>query len=206
MVAVRHGETVWNLDGRQQGHLHSELTPLGVRQAQAMAEGLAGEHFDALYSSDLGRAMQTAQILAERLELDVRAEPGLRERHLGMLQGLTMAEFRERYPEHYARLRSADADYVIPEGESARQRHRRCVRCAAEIAGRHPGGKVLVIAHGGVLNSFFRHALGLAVAGPRRFCLYNGSINRFRIEDGEWSLVSWGETHHLRGIGTRDDW
>ncbi|KPK62455.1 MAG: hypothetical protein AMK73_06075 [Planctomycetes bacterium SM23_32] len=206
LVVVRHGETVWNSDGRQQGQLDGELSPLGVRQAEAVAGALAGGQFDALYSSDLGRAVQTAEVIARRLGLAVQTDARLRERHLGMLQGMTMADFEREHPGHYARFRSADPDYAIPGGESVRQRHGRHVAAAAEIARRHPGGRVVVVAHGGVLNSLIRHALGLPMAGPRRYSLYNGSINVFCVADGEWRLARWGDTHHLEGLGTLDDW
>ncbi|MFO8007649.1 MAG: histidine phosphatase family protein [Candidatus Brocadiia bacterium] len=206
VTVVRHGETVWNVQGKQQGHLDSDLTALGVRQAGAAADALAGEGFDAFYSSDLERAMQTARIIAERLDMEVRPEAGLRERHLGILQGLTMAQFEEEQPEHYARFRSREPDYVIPEGESIRQRYERSVQAAEAIARRHPGRRVLVVTHGGVLASFFRHALGLSLTEPRRFSLYNAAINRFSVADGQWRLESWGLTEHLRGLGTIDDW
>ncbi len=206
LTVVRHGETLWNVQGKQQGHLDSDLTPLGVRQAQAVAGALAHESFQAFYSSDLERAMQTARIIAEPLGMEVRPEAGLRERHLGVLQGLTMVEFEQAHPEHYARFRSRDPDYVIPEGESIRQRYERAVKTASAIARRHAGGHMLVVTHGGMLASFFRHALGLGLAEPRRFSLCNAAINRFSVLDGRWKLECWGLTEHLRGPGTIDDW
>ncbi len=79
------------------------------------------------------------------------------------------------------------------------------MECAEEIALNHPGDNILIVTHGGVLQGLFRHALGLPLAGPRRFSLFNAGIHRFAVAGGEWRLVSWGETWHLRGPGTEDD-
>ncbi len=207
LIVIRHGETIWNLDGRQQGHLDSPLTELGVRQAEAAAMALAEEaRCRALYSSDLGRAKQTADTIGRAIGLPVVTDAGLRERHLGVIQGRTMAEFEREEPEAHAHFRSGGADYVIPGGESARQRHERSVACAEEIARRHPGERVVIVTHGGPLGSLMRHAVGLPPAGPRRFSLFNASINRFSVDDGQWRLLTWGDTRHLRGLGARDDW
>lgn len=206
LVVVRHGETVWNLEGRQQGHLDSPLTALGVRQSEPVASALAGSALDAVYASDLRRAVQSADVIAGALALPVVTDPRLRERNLGVLESRTIAEFQREQPEVYRLFRSDDPDYVIPGGESARQRHVRCVACADEIARKHAGRAVLIVAHGGVLSSFMRHALRLSLSGPRRFSLFNGSINVFSVRDGEWRLVSWGDTRHLKGLGTLDDW
>ncbi|NLX06128.1 MAG: histidine phosphatase family protein [Phycisphaerae bacterium] len=207
VFAVRHGETEWNLAGKQQGHLDSPLTPLGVRQARAVAEALRNRGIEAIHASDLGRAVQTARIVGEVLTLEPILDARLRERHLGIMQTLTMAEFRQRFPEEYERFRSGDPDYVLPDGESSRQRDERTAACAAEIAARHRGRTVAVIAHGGTIQSLFRHALGLPAGGPRRFSLYNGAVNRFGVRDGRWTLELWGDTGHLEkaGLATLDD-
>ncbi len=206
LIVVRHGETVWNEIGKQQGWLDTELSELGRAQAQAIADSLTGEHFDALYSSDLGRAMQTAEIIGERLGLEILTDTRLRERNLGIMQGLTMAEFEQKYPEKYAQFRGGDPDYVIPDGESVRQRYERNITCAEELARHHGGQRLLVVAHGGILNSFFRHAVGMDLTAPRHFSLYNASINTFTLTDGQWRLDRWGDTHHLKHLGTKDDW
>jgi probable phosphoglycerate mutase len=139
LTVVRHGETVWNRIGRQQGWLDTELTELGRAQAKAIAGALAGREFDAIYSSDLGRAMRTAEIIAAVLGMEVVPSSGLRERNLGILQALTMAEFRQKHPGEYERFASGEADYRLPGGESIRDRYDRHVACAQELAARHPG-------------------------------------------------------------------
>ena len=155
LFSVRHGETEWNLVGRQQGHLDSPLTEAGVAQANALAEGLSTRGIEVMYSSDLGRAMRTAEIIAARLALPVRADERLRERHLGSMQGMTKAEFQRENPNEFAAFDSGDPDYQLPGGESARQRYERCVLCGAELASRHPGQRILVVVHGGVLSLKF---------------------------------------------------
>lgn len=206
LIIVRHGETVWNALGRQQGHLDSPLSPLGIRQAEAIAERLSTERFDALYTSDLGRAHATAQRIAARTGREVIVDKGLRERNLGIFQALTMEEVAARYPEEYARFKSGDPDYRIPRGESARERHERIVAAVGKIVSRHAGGRIVIVAHGGVLQSLFRHAVGLPLSAPRTFKLFNASLNTFFVENGSWKLGAWGDTNHLRAIGTQDDW
>jgi 2,3-bisphosphoglycerate-dependent phosphoglycerate mutase len=191
--------------GRQQGHLNSPLTANGIKQAQLLAGGLAKKHIDILYSSDLGRAMQTAEFVANRLSLDIHADARLREGHLGIMQGLTRREFEERYPEEAARFNVRDAEYVLPGGESLSQLFNRHIGCAEEIVRNHPGKSVLIVGHGGVLRSFFHKATHAPLGGPRRFSLYNASINAFLISDGEWNLATWGEIAHLKDLKALDD-
>lgn len=205
MTLVRHGETEWNLSGRQQGHLDSPLTPRGLAQARAVAAGLDGTTFTALYSSDLGRALTTARVIGERLGLPVRSERCLRERHLGILQGQSKEEFRERQPAAAAELASGNPDFVLPGGESARGRYERVVGCLAGMALRHTGGELLVVCHGGGLDSVFRRALALPLEQPRRFSLMNGSINVVEIDGDEWRVTTWGSVAHLGAVAALDD-
>lgn len=185
--------------------MDSALTDLGIRQAHALAEGLADREIDAIYSSDLGRALHTAEIIAARLKLPIATDERLRERDLGALQGLTYREFQEKDPAEFARFESGGETYAIPEGESPRQQYDRCLACCNEIASRHQGDRVLLVSHGGVLSMMMRHTLGLGLSEARRFSLYNAAINRFSVAGGIWHLDTWGETTHLRGMTTLDD-
>ena len=119
--------------------------------------------------------------------------------------GMTKAEFRDRFPKECTRFDSGEPDYRLPGGESARQRYERCVAYCVELATHHSGGRILVVAHGGVLNSLFYHTLGLALTEPRRFALFNAAINRFSVSGEVWRLDTWGETSHLKGMTTLDD-
>jgi len=206
LFAVRHGETEWNLVEKQQGHLDSPLTDRGIRQAGFLADALVNRHIDILFSSDLGRALQTAEIIAEKLSLPVHPDSRLRERHLGIMQGLTGREFAGRYPDEALRFSSGDPDYVLPGGgESARQLFDRCIQCAEDLALRHAGKIILIVGHGGTLSSFFRKATSTPLGGPRRFSLFNACINSFGISNGQWRLDTWGEIGHLKDLNALDD-
>ena len=192
LYAVRHGETEWNCKGKQQGYLDSPLTEFGFQQAQTLADGLSGKGIEVLYSSVLGRAMQTAHIIGRRLGLAVNAEKHFRERHLGVMEGLSMLEFRNKYPDEWAFFSSGDPDYALPDGESAKQFYDRCVNRCIELTEYHAGQRILVVTHGGVLKSFFYHALCIPLIHPRRFSLFNAAINCFVVSKDQWRLETWG--------------
>jgi probable phosphoglycerate mutase len=205
LVLVRHGESRWNTEGRWQGHLDSDLSETGLAQAEAVAGRLARERFDAIYTSDLGRAAQTAEAIARAIGLEVVPDPRLRERHLGIFQGLTWDQIKAQHPNDARAYKDGGPDYVVPGGESARQRHSRIAACVTEIAARHAGRRIVVVSHAGALQTMMREALAIPLESPRRFRLWNASINRFRYEDGAWTLDSWGETSHLAATRTMDD-
>lgn len=204
LIIVRHGQTQWNLKLIRQGHLDSPLTEKGVAQARALGERLARESFTALYSSDLGRALQTAQMIAEATGHKIVTDARLRERHLGIFQGLNGDEIREKYPEEYRLHRTVGPTYIIPDGESVEQQVARNVEYLKEIAERHLGEKIVVVTHGGVLSGLFRHTFSIPFTVPRRFEFTNASLNVFNYEDGNWFLQTWGDISHLGSVGTVD--
>ncbi|HWQ08483.1 MAG TPA: histidine phosphatase family protein [Holophaga sp.] len=206
VLVIRHGETVWNALGRQQGQLDTELNARGVAQAECLARALAERRIHALVSSDLGRARQTAGIIARGLGLEPVLDARLREQHLGILQGRTIAAFRQEHPEAYRRFRGHDIDWALPGGESLRQLDARVSACLDDLASRHTGETLAVVTHGGVLNRIFRRVCGLGPEVPRAFSLLNASLNEFSAVDGRWKLEHWGDVHHLRDLGSDDDW
>lgn len=205
VIAIRHGETEWNTQAREMGQLDSPLTPLGIRQGRAIARRLARLPFGPLYSSDLGRAVRTAEIIASSCGKTVVIDRGLRERHMGIFQGLTVAEMRERFPKERQDYERIGFDYVIPGGESARQRLDRSVRVLTAIAERHPKDTVVAVTHGGFLMGFFETVLGMASGNGWRFKRHNGSYSAFEYVDGLWSLEVWNDVSHLDGADTLDD-
>ena len=192
-TVVRHGETEWNLQGLHQGILDSPLTARGVEQAQYVAGMLQKFSFDRLYSSDLGRAVQTTQIIAAAVKLGPTYDQRLRERNLGDLAGLTIEQFQAANPEACAQYIKRDPDYIIPGGESAAQAYARSMACFEEIVQKHPGESILVITHGFILEYLLRHSLGIPLGQKIRFSLKNCGINRFVKIDDQWMLDTWGE-------------
>jgi probable phosphoglycerate mutase len=201
LIIVRHGETAWNLEGRYQGHADSSLTETGISQAHLLSERFAREPFSTLYSSDLGRARETAQIIATRTGRELRLDTRLRERGLGVMQGLRRIEFQQRMPDDYTRFASGDWDYAPAKGESSRLSVQRFIEALTEIATNHTGQTIGVITHGGVLGNFLRVVIGVGSEEPRRFKRFNGSWNVFSFEGGRWLLDTWGDVSHLSDSG-----
>ena len=204
LVVIRHGETEWNIQNRFQGHLDSKLTLPGIKQAEAIADILKGEAYDVIYSSDLERAKHTAEIIARKLNMRVSTEKDLREINLGVMQGLKKDEFIIKYPEVISNYH-ADPEYVIPGGESKLQLYNRVTGILAKIIRKHKYHNILLVAHGGVLDCIIRHTFGIPLNKKRNFSLFNASINRFTVGNGEWKLESWGETSHISDIPVTDD-
>ena len=143
---MRHGETDWNAEGRLQGHTDRPLNAYGRRQATELAQRLAGEGADAIYTSDLARATETAQILGARLGLTVVVDPDLREKNWGTWEGLTGDE----------------RVHVEFEGESTEEHRDRVMAAVRRIAARHPDQRVVVVTHGGSLRRIQAAVNGVA--------------------------------------------
>jgi probable phosphoglycerate mutase len=202
ILAIRHGETAWNVDTRLQGHLDIPLNEVGLRQAQHLAQALLQrETIDAIYASDLSRAHTTAQAIAKALGLTVKMHPGLRERHFGAFQGRTYAEIETELPEHAWHWRKRTPDWTPPEGgESLITLRERIVATVDELAAQHPGQQVVMVAHGGVLDILYRAATHLELQAPRTWQLTNTSVNRLLWTPQGLSLVGWGDTTHLDAL------
>jgi probable phosphoglycerate mutase len=204
ILLIRHGETEWNRSGRVQGWRDSALSEAGVAQAQALAARLADEAVERLVSSDLGRARATAAPIAARLGLAVALDPGLRERNYGMLEGRTYPEIARDHPEVYANITRRDPAFVIPHGESGAAFAARVLGALGRIAGAHPGLRVAVVTHGGVLGVLYRHVMQVTPDAERNYALANASINRIRFGAGGWSIERWGDVAHL-ALDAADD-
>ena len=198
IIAVRHGETAWNVDARIQGQLDIQLNDTGRWQAQRVGRALAGEALAAVYSSDLGRAHETARCIAEAVRIDVVAHPGLRERRFGMFEGKTFDEIQQAWPDHAQNWRKRIPEWEPPEGgESLVRLRERVTRTVSDLAARHRGEQIAVVAHGGVLDTLYRVATGQEVNSPRTWQLPNGAINRLLWTPEGFTLVGWSDTHHL---------
>ena len=204
-IVVRHGETAWNAEGRIQGHLDSPLNEEGLAQALLLADRLAREHFSHLYSSDLGRALRTAQPIADRSGRRVIPAPGLRERHLGVFQGLTGIDCERMHFAEYARFQSRDPEHAVPGGESVSEVYQRVRSEFIGLASRHSGQRVVVVTHGGVLDALYRFVTATPLNRPRDFPIFNASINVVRLTDARWSVERWGDISHLTRDAALDD-
>jgi probable phosphoglycerate mutase len=197
LCIVRHGETDWNAAKRLQGQVDIPLNDVGQAQAAATAAGLAGQRFDAIYSSDLLRAWQTAQPIAAVLGLGVNAAPGLRERHYGRMQGLTSADARQRFPDLSAAYAARDPQHDLEGGETLARFAERVARTIADLAAAHAGQTLLLVAHGGVLDIVYRIAAACELTVPRDFPIPNAGVNWIEYRDGTWRVLAWGEKGHL---------
>lgn len=200
LLFLRHGETAWNLDGRYQGHEDSALTAEGEAQADAAGRWL-DEHepmIDVAYSSDLGRAVETARRVMARRGLAVGLDARLRERHMGRLQGRRLDDPDPVLAASRAAYRSGDLDARPEGGESMREVTARVEAFVEEIARRHAGQTALVVTHGGWLALLLRHALSLPPEAERRFVVLNASLQELRHDGERLWLWSWGQTLHLR--------
>lgn len=210
VLFIRHGETDWNRIKRIQGHIDIPLAQTGIEQARRLGERLANEahdgaRLDAIYSSDLQRAQQTARPAAQALGLEPRLVEGLRERAYGVFQGHDSQEIARLYPDDYARWQTRDPGFAPQGAESVRVFYHRVVHAVAEIVAAHPGGRIACVTHGGVLDCIYRYARGLALDAPRDYPLLNTSINTVRFaDDGTAEVLDWADVAHLGGASDDD--
>ena len=197
IVAIRHGETAWNVDTRIQGHLDIPLNTTGLWQADQVARALADEPITAIYTSDLKRAHATAQAVARSTGAPLTTHTGLRERSFGHFQGRTFAEIEAELPEDAHRWRKRDPHYAPEGGESLNSLRTRIDNTVHRLAARHPGELVVLVAHGGVLDVIYRLATGQEIQAPRTWQLANAAINRLLWTPQGLSLVGWADTQHL---------
>jgi len=197
IIAIRHGETAWNVDTRIQGHLDIPLNDTGLWQARQVGRALAGEPVAAVYTSDLQRARVTAQAVADSTGAPLVLAPGLRERSFGQLQGRTFAEIEAQLPEEARRWRQRDPHFEPEGGESLIVFRERVTRITDQLVQRHPGELVVLVAHGGVLDVLYRAATGQELQAPRTWKITNAAINRLLWTESGLTLVGWADTQHL---------
>jgi probable phosphoglycerate mutase len=201
ILLIRHGETDWNAARRLQGHLDIPLNEEGMRQAAALGAALSDEPLDAIYASDLSRALVTATPLAEARGMRVQTDVRLRERCYGAFEGLLYGEIGARYPDAWRAFRARDADARFPEGdrpsETLREFSARSVQAVTSIAAKHVGQRIAIVAHGGVLECVYRVANNIGLVAPRDFEIRNASINRLRWDGIGLTVLHWSDTSYL---------
>lgn len=205
---IRHGQSAGNAEGRFGGHSATPLSDLGKQQADLTAKLLSKEKIAAIYSSDLLRAMQTAEPLASALDLEVKASTDFRERHVGVLEGLTFNEAREQYPRDYYALINREVGHVITEGESYRQLLTRTTAALDKILKEHRGKKVVIYAHTGTICFTTLHILGAIhrkTFSTPWLVTSNCGINRFEFRGRRnVRLLSINDTRHLSQISVNE--
>ena len=186
LIVIRHGETNWNAAGRVQGFLDAPLNERGLKQARWLGNRLAGEPMHAIYSSDLARTRGTAAPLARRKRMAVRTDVRLREWNLGVFENLTIPEARLACEEGYHAYRQRRPDFVIPGGESLRGFAARCLAGVEAIVAGHPGERVVVVTHGGVLLNMMLRARDVPIHEPVFYAIPNVARIDFRFghQDG----------------------
>ncbi|KQV53621.1 phosphoglycerate mutase [Pelomonas sp. Root1217] len=204
LILIRHGETAWNRATRIQGHTDIPLSPLGLAQAQRLADALADEPLAAIYSSDLSRARQTAEAVAGAQGLAIHFDAALRERAFGRFEGLSWEEIDRGYPDDAARWRRREPDFAVGGGESLTVFSARCVAAVRRAASAHPGQSIALVAHGGVLDCLYRAATQSALDAPRSWQLGNATINRLLATAEGFTLVGWNDDRHLAGLSADD--
>ncbi len=201
ILAIRHGETAWNVDTRIQGQLDIALNDTGLWQAERVGLALSEEDIHAVYSSDLGRAFQTAQAIAHAptraRPVSLTPTPALRERHFGHLQGQTWAAIEADWPADAKLWRSRDPHWSPQGGESLLVLRERIARCVDALASQHRGEHIVLVAHGGVMDVLYRLATQQDIQAPRTWHLGNAAINRLLWTPQGLSLVGWGDVSHF---------
>lgn len=187
ILLARHGETDWNAVGRWQGHTDRSLTELGRRQAAELAERLADVELDAVYSSDLLRAVETAEPVAKRLGLPLQTLPELREVDVGTWAGLTRDEVAERFPDGFRRWSEWQTGWE--DGETYDEMGERVVGAILRLAGEHPGERILVVSHGGAIRALHAAAAGIDIATFRQLrpVVENARVTAILVENGRLS-------------------
>jgi len=208
LYLIRHGQSAGNAEGRFGGHGPTPLSDLGRRQAEMTANILAKEGIAAIYSSDLQRAVETAEPLAKLLDLPIHQSPAFRERHVGVLEGLTFDESKAAYPKDYYALVNRNIHHVITKGESYRHLLRRITLKVNEVIRAHQGERVAIYSHTGAICFLTLQLLGAIHHGTRQtpwLITSNCGINRFEIRNrSNIRVLAINDTRHLAAITGND--
>ena len=204
VLLIRHGQSEGNAERRFGGHTATPLSPRGRRQAQALARALKGEELTAIYSSDLARAVETAEPLANLIGLPVNSTNAFRERSVGVMEGLTFEDAARQHPDQYAALLRRDFEHVLTGGESYRQLLDRAWQKLDEIIAENQGGRIVVFSHTGTICILALHLMGALDAPelkPVWITSANCGVTRFELlHHGLVRVLTVNDTRHLSGV------
>ncbi len=199
LLLIRHAQTEWNIQRRFQGHGDSPITEKGQEQLQRLKSRLAGLEFDVVYFSDLRRTMETSKMLSGKQRVE---EPRLRERGVGILEGLNLEQIMAEHAEAFRAFRSGDKDHQIEGGESLQIALNRAWTFLEEMPEKHPGAELAAVSHAGLIRLICKQILGLALDAPNFFQIPNTSLTQlvFSPKDRSWSLECLADTTHLQPV------
>ena len=208
LYLIRHGQSAGNAEGRFGGHGPTPLSELGRKQAENTAKLLAKEGIHAIYSSDLARAVETAEPLAQKLGLKINTSNAFRERHVGVLEGLTFDESKAQFPNDYYALVNRSVNHVISGGESYRQLLRRITSKLSEVLRDHQGQRIAVYSHTGAICFLTLYLMGAIHRGTKTtpwLITSNCGINRFELRGRRnVRVLALNDTRHLVNITGND--
>ena len=195
ILIIRHGQTDWNAIRRLQGHSDIPLNETGLEQARTLGRLLSEEKLDAIVSSDLLRAHQTAAEVAKWHSLPVLVDQSFRERSYGAFEGLVRSEIRHRFPGSYPAWLAVDPDHILPSGlrpsETIRSLHERATKAICTLGARFGGKKVALVTHYGIVKSAYRAAKKISLDERIKITVKNASINRFLVCQDMIELLAW---------------
>ncbi len=199
LLLIRHAQTEWNIQRRFQGHGNSPITEEGQEQLQRLKSRLAGVKFDVVYSSDLGRTMETSQMLSGKKRIE---EPRLRERGVGVLEGLNLEQIMAKHAEAFQAFRAGDKDHQIDGGESLQTALNRAWEFLEEMPVKHAGAQLAAVSHAGLIRLICKQILGLKLDAPNFFQITNTSLTQliFSPKDFTWNLEYLADTTHLQPV------
>jgi len=195
LYLVRHGETIWNREDKMQGIKDSPLTGKGIEHASQLGKKLKtlSGGIDKIYSSDLGRAFETAILIGSHLSLSVTRDERLRERNMGIFEGCSWDYVREHYPDEFAKTVSDDNDYRIPDGDTKAEYIEKVVSFLDFAAKEHDGGRILAVTHRGFINFALRIILSIPFHERLGIVVKNAGIAGFTLHKGRWMLERFGD-------------
>jgi len=197
VILVRHGQTLWNLEMKYQGHCDVALTDKGIEQAKLAAQRLAGEDVSAVYASDLSRALKTAECIAEKHNLPVAAIPELREINFGEWEGLTFEGINSQWTEAMSKLFTHPDEIVIPGGETFRQVKERATKALTNLVAAHPNQTIVVVSHGGTIRTVLCAILNIHLNHLWKIKQENTAVNMLEYYDDQVMVALVNDAHHL---------
>ena len=200
IILIRHGLTLWNREARIQGISDVELAPEGLRQAELLAKNFPFDKVDAIYSSDLSRAKNTAQFVADKFNLAVHTSSGLREVDFGSWEGKFFSELEKYDTDNLKIFYTKPNELRLERAETFQQAQTRAIDAVNEIIARHEGGKscVVIVAHGSINRLILSAILDIPIKNIWRISQFNTAINIFRVDDGNFTVQLINGIAHLK--------